>query len=263
MTRSTMPRALFAAVLATLTAFAPTDAAADIVNVQPLLAPADDDGFAGELSGAMNWRTGNVDIFQARASVLMRYRAGMHRFISSSSYELGIKGGADFLDRVFTHLRHQWLLTETLTWETYTQLAADQFKRLQMRVLGGTGPRLEIVSGPAVSLAVALSYMVEHEKFGSGDYVDAGQTETNHRASSYVTGRFAIDPLLAVVHTTYFQPRLDAFADFRLLSQSGLSIKLSEGLGVLVGFTLAYDARPPATIDTLDTTMDVSFALKL
>ena len=129
----------------------------------------------------------------------------------------------------------------------------------------GTGPRFELLPGASVNFAVGLSYMFEVEWLNDGSddagvaYTDSGQEDMNHRASLYLTGRFAVGPGLALVNTTYFQPRLDAFtSDFRVSTDLDLVIKLKKKLALSVGFDLYYDHEPPAGVESLDTKTSVS-----
>ena len=238
-------------------------ASAQIVNVQPLLKSAEP-GFRGAVGGSLTWKTGNVDLLLTKGTVFLRYLQGAHLFLSSSRGELGIKNGDDFLERLFSHARWQWRLGDVVTWETYGQVASDRFKRLRLRGLAGTGPRFRLLDGEAGSLAVAVSYMFEHEQLGASDAADSERVENNHRLSMYVTGELKLDQRLSILHTTYFQPRLDAFIeDFRLLSETTLNVKLTSRLGLGVGFVLAYDSAPPMGVKPLDTATDVSLSLEL
>ena len=253
-----------AAAACVLVATLSAPAAAQIVNVQPLLSDEDGDGFKLEVNGSMTWKTGNVDLFLGKASLLMTYREGIHKLISSSKAEVGLKGGDEFLERVFTHVRYQIFAYEWLTWETYTQAATDRFRRVALRALVGTGPRFELITGPAVVAAVGVSYMFEREVLGSGDQADSGAANNNHRASLFVTGRFTLDPMLSLVHTTYLQPRLDnPIGDVRLASDTSLVVKFNDHLGLSVGFSVTYDSAPPIGVHDVDTATNVGLTFTL
>ncbi len=238
-------------------------AEAQIVNVQPLL-KSPEPGFRGALGGSLTWKTGNVDLLLTKGTVFVRYLRGAHLLLSSSRGELGLKSGDDFLERLFSHLRWQWRFVDAVTWETYGQVASDRFKRLRLRALAGTGPRFQLLDGEAGSLAVAVSYMFEHEQLGASDAADSERVEDNHRLSMYLTGEVKLDDRLSVLHTTYVQPRLDApLDDVRVLSETTLRVKLTERLGLGVGVVFAYDSAPPMDVKLLDTATDVSLSLEL
>lgn len=235
-------------------------ARAQIVNTQPLLSAIVEDGLSGELTGALDWRTGNVDLLRLSGGLLMVYRAHPHTLISSSQLDFGRKSGEDFLLKVFSHLRYQLWLTDDVTWEAYGQLAHDQFKRLSLRALVGTGPRFTLIPGPLVSLYAGVSYMFEYERYSEEEtLVDSGMRENNHRASVYLTGRFQLDDFVTFADTVYYQPRLDAFgSDYRVLNETQLALRFSRSLAMAFTVTIAYDANPPTTVETLDTTTIVS-----
>jgi len=227
---------------------------AQIVNVQPLMsADSGEDAFKGEFGGSLTLKTGNVDLLLASSTLLASYTSGAHKIISSSSAQLGIKSGDEFLERMFTHLRYQIAFVDWLTWETYTQVATDRFRRMALRALVGTGPRIALVEGPAVAFAVAASYMFEREMLGESAFDDSGAAYNNHRLSLYVTGKFILAPLVSLIHTTYFQPRVDDPLDFRLSSETNLGFNLTSSVGLSVGVRVTYDAAPPEGVKDLDT----------
>ncbi len=238
-------------------------ASARVVNVQSLIRPDMPEGLQGELGGSLNYRTGNVDLLLAKASLLASVRSGDHVVISSSLSELGVKGGEDFMERVFSHLRYQWILNPSLTWETFGQIATDRFKRLKLRGLGGTGPRLSLVQGSAVSVALGLAYMFETEELNSSDSLaDGGATDQAHRMTSYLTAKFMLSPDIGLLNTAYYQPRFDDFGgDWRLLNQLDVSLKLSKKFALVVGYEVSYDTAPPESIQELDTSTNVKLVV--
>ncbi|MCB9730490.1 MAG: DUF481 domain-containing protein [Deltaproteobacteria bacterium] len=245
-------------------------ASAQIVNVQPLVTRADTEGFQGELTGSLTLQTGNTELFLVNGGLLALYGHGIHRLISSSAASVGYRGGINgesrFMQRLFTHLRWQVRMPRLVTWETYAQVAQDRFRRLSLRVLGGTGPRFDLIEGPAVSLALGISYMLEHERLSqtelSGGGVEPAREETNHRASLYLSARFIIDPIFSLIHTSYFQPLLtDPFGDFRFSSETGLAIGITKTVSLAVTFSVAYDSDPPVEVRKTDTTTDVKLAV--
>ena len=237
-------------------------AQAQIVNVQPLLGDAETEGLDGELTGSVSWRTGSVDLLLGKVGLLATYSHGRHRLISSSRGELGIKSGDDFLERYFSHLRHQIAINDTFTLEVFGQIATDRFRRMSLRALGGLGPRVRLYGSETLDFAIGVAYMYEREVLGESSYEDSGAIENNHRLTSYLTGTVVVDPRLRLVHTTYFQPRLDAFLDdLRLLSQSHLVVKLTDRLAVTLGLVIAWDRRPPIGVEELDTSLDAKLAV--
>lgn len=229
---------------------------AQIVNTQPLLSKVGGEGFAGELGASIDWRTGNVELLRLIGSLLMLYRSGDHTLIWSSSGDYGTRADAAFIERVFSHLRYQLRASDLVTWEVFVQVSTARFKRLTLRTLVGTGPRWDVVREDSGTLSIGTAYMFEHETLNHSTFADSDRVDDNHRLSLYVTGRVALDDRLTLTHTTYYQPRLDAFAaDFRLYSITNLSISLVKQLALTLGFELGYDSEPPTDVAELDTTL--------
>ena len=244
------------AATAALTLPSPPPAAAQIVDIQPIIADAKKPGFSGEVTAAASWQTGNTDYFLGDLSVLLRYRFGHNLLLWSSSGELGLKSGHPFTESVFSHLRYQYEINDWLTWEAYGQVATNRFQRLVLRGLVGTGPRFELVRTAAIEVAVGLSYMFEYEILSHDSTLpDSGRHDINHRLSSYLTARWRLAKTLSLVETAYCQPRFDLWADFRVLSVTNLVVNVNKTLAVTIGFSVAYDSRPPASIGRLDTSL--------
>ncbi|MGB0589872.1 MAG: DUF481 domain-containing protein [Myxococcota bacterium] len=224
------------------------------MNVQPLVSDAEDtDGFQGEVSASLTLETGSVDLVLVNTALQLSYQFGVHKLISSSTAELGLTDGTTFMESIFTHLRHQVSILDWLTWETYGQVATDRFRRLSLRGLAGTGPRFNLIDGPAVAFALAASYLFEREMLNERNFSDSGAAYNGHRLSMYLTGKFILNPLLSFIHTTYYQPLLTDPLDFRVSSETNLNVKLTDAIGLSVGFILSYDSRPPEDVSDLDT----------
>ena len=81
---------------------------------------------------------------------------------------------------------------------------------------------------------------------------DASETY-EHRWTNYLTKRLAVfEGKLLVQNTLYYQPRMDAFADFRLLDEVEVLAKVTEvfGLGATLG--VLHDSAPPSGVQDTD-----------
>jgi hypothetical protein len=227
---------------------------AQIVNTQPLIARAGTAGLSGELRLNFDWRTGNTDLLRVIGSKLLFYRHHPHTLIWSSRIDYGRADGSDFESQLFSHLRYQHAFSQLFTWEVFLQASTAKIKRLELRALAGTGPRLRLSGSEKQFLALGLSYMFEHERTEQDTLPQAGTRTSHHRLSSYLTARLALAANIICNQTIFFQPRLDAFTgDFRILSISDLAIPLSKRFSLTCSFELAWDKDPPATVKKVDT----------
>jgi hypothetical protein len=207
------------------------------------------------MSGAFSLTRGNIDFFTGRGGALFSYQLGRHRFISSSSMQLGISGSNVFLDRRITHLRYQLSLFDKVGLEALSQLTYDRVWRLRFRAIAGAGVFSHLLRGEHGNLTVGATYLLEGQEFSRGQFPDSGRQALNHRASTYITGRVALDSRVALVQNVFLQPRFDDPSDFRAFIQSDLQVRIIDGkMAVGLVFIFMYDSRPAATIKHVDTT---------
>jgi hypothetical protein len=106
--------------------------------------------------------------------------------------------------------------------------------------------------------------LLEHEIYTGAAGDPAPAPELNHRWSNYLQFGLGLAENLTFHNATFIQPRFDALADYRLLSESALVARVNPLLKIKVAFNLAYDAEPPAAgVEKLDTALATSFLMEL
>jgi hypothetical protein len=238
-------------------------ARAGIYNVQSILATDADEGLSGAIVGSADWRTGNVSYLFLSASPVARYRSGKHLIIGIARGEHKTSRGDTLISRTLEHLRYRYQLGEHVLVESFAQHTFDAVHRLELRGLVGAGPKVDLVDGDDHGLGVGVAYMLEYERLQNDAELDAGQNDLAHRMSSYLVAHYDLDDRVQIVGSTYYQPRLTAFGDARFLGESQLTFKITTRLSFTTALSIAYDSRPPATIDELDTALTSSFSLEL
>lgn len=240
----------------------PTPSQARIVNVESAASRDAQEGISAELSGALLWSTGNTDVAQASGSIGLLYLDGPHRIFLSARAAYGLDKGETYVNNHFEHLRYRHRLGSLFSGEAFVQHEFDEFRRLQFRGLLGLGPRVELVFAEGWELALGTAWMLEIERISDDGAPDAGERERNYRWSNYLAMGGEIIEGIALTHTLYVQPRFDDFSDHRLLSESAAILGVKEWLAVRLAFTAAYDSRPPAEVDSLDTLFNTSLVFR-
>ena len=95
-----------------------------------------------------------------------------------------------------------------------------------------------------------------------GDEEDAVEVDALHRWSNYLSLEWRASDIATVSHTTFAQPRLDDFADLRVLSELELALAVTERVRVRLNFTLTHDSRPPTDVNTTDTRTKTALTVK-
>jgi Protein of unknown function, DUF481 len=238
-------------------------ARAQIVNVQGALAKAPaQDGLVGQLELKLSWREGNNPLFDIGGGGHLVIRRGPVIGLLLARGEYGTSGGVTLARKSFEHARARIELDARWRWEVLGQHEYDQFRRLSLRAIAGTGPALQIVDSQPLNLLAGAAYLFEYERLDRRDgALDAGQRTTAHRASIYLTGHEEPSPGVLFVETIYAQPRLDDPGDIRVLGELAAQTRLSARIALRNSFTVAYDRTPPDGVRRYDTALEVAIIL--
>ena len=111
--------------------------------------------------------------------------------------------------------------------------------------------------------------MLEYEKISSsldatGNVLaDAGESNVDHRLSNNVFANWIINERLQIVYTNYFQPRINDFKDFRILSRLSVSVPFFSHVEIELSKSMACDRCPPSAADNLDISLDNTLCISI
>lgn len=238
-------------------------AEAQIVNVQSRFADALPEGLHGAAEASTDWRTGSNDYLTLKGAVTAHYKNDPSLVLMLVSGEYGVASELRTLAKTLEHLRYRHHWSEHWSSEFFLQHEYDGFRRLTSRGLAGVGGRYQFVSEKRGSLALGVAGMFDFEKLTVGEFSDSGRTYDQARFSSYAIGRLLLAEGVNLVQTLYYQPKMDDFADWRLLEEASLVVQPTKRFGISVGVVIAYDSRSPESVARLDTqvksTLGISF----
>lgn len=234
-------------------------AQAQIVNVQGALArPPAKDGTTGQVELKLNWREGNNPLFDLGGAGTVVVRRGRVLGLALARGEYGTSSGLTLTKKSFEHVRTRVELDCRWRWEAFAQHEYDQFRRLSLRALAGTGPAFQLIDGKSSTMLAGAAYLYEYERLDTRPgTLDAGERRTVSRGSVYVTGHEDLPTGIAIVETLYVQPRLDHPGDVRVLGELALVSKLSSQIALKNSLNVAYDRTPPDGIKRYDTQLEL------
>lgn len=239
---------LFAAAFWSGTGFA------QIVNVHNRFLDSSEEGLHGALEASVDWRTGSNDYLTLKAGGGLKGAWGRNVLLGLVEGETGQVEGTRTLNRTLEHVRHRYHFSDVVASEAFLQHEFNEFRRLQLRVLLGAGPRFQVVRGERGGLAVGVALMLERERLrDDAEASDAQRLVTEYRASSYLLGNVRVMEGFSIVQTVFLQPRLSSPSDFRAMSDTSLVAQANERLSMTVGFVAFYEASPPVGVEKLDT----------
>jgi hypothetical protein len=225
--------------LAVLLLFFSINVFSQVVNIESRRLRSDSLGWLGgaELNFALSKQVERIYDFGAKLHIQYKGKKDLWLFLNEYRHIEGAK--TNFVNSGFVHVRYNYKVTpELLRWEVFTQYQFNGVLDVRTRALIGTGPRFKIFDSDVFRVYAAALYMYEYE-----ENIKRTIFLRNHRASSYIT--FTIDPgTFEFIHTTYYQPNLVNFKDFRISSQSDLLFEIFKQLKFKTGFAYRYESEP-------------------
>ncbi|HTN94423.1 MAG TPA: DUF481 domain-containing protein [Gallionella sp.] len=247
---------LYASVLAAIGAFAlfPPSASA-IVNVEQAIIGKPSEGFHASMDLLASGASGNTNTSSTKANLLSLFQHGEHTEFLQLQYAYGKSDGQVDTDHAFAHLRHRTAINQDWAVEGFAQVGRDPFARLTRRTLFGGGMRWAILEQENRS-AVYLGFGVFHEYEILTDTLgtDDPREENLWRANSYLVFKHHLDEQVGLYSTTYYQPAFSETADYRLLEQASVLVKLRDDLDFKISLDYSFDSMPPQTVQKRDLT---------
>ncbi len=242
----------FLVALCAVATFWPSEGRAQ-VNIEALSVTSPPLGRSGSIGGDLSLRSGNVDF------VALDLRARMYEVTPTEIRLLVGSGGLGFLDRSrfsssgLVHYRRTYTdVFDDISPEWYAQANYDRSQLLRFRAVGGAGLRTAFAQGEWGQFGAGSAVMMEYENLTLPDSSVHPENTLEARWSNFLTFRVVPSETLVITSTTYIQPAVVDFGDYRALENMRLAATVTETLALTVSFDLRYDSRPPESISSLD-----------
>ncbi|MFT4805678.1 MAG: hypothetical protein ACI9YE_002901, partial [Psychroserpens sp.] len=139
------------------------------------------------------------------------------------------------------HLRYNRKISERVKWEAFTQAQYDAISEIDFRGLIGTGPRFKLTKSDDYRFYLGTLIMYEYEKASS---VISNRTQNDLRGSVYLSFSLYPTETISIISTSYYQPKLNEFSDYRFSSNTSLLFEIFKNLAFKTNFNFFYDAIP-------------------
>jgi len=234
-------------ILHVLLIFFPAVASAQIVNIETQRIRNDTIGFDGRIEGNVEMSQNTTFLFSANTKAQVQYKWKRDLLLALGDWRFTVGDGQRFQNDAMGHLRYNHMFLRWLNLEVFGQLQFNELLNVRLRALAGAGPRFKVTpSRPAwdnYRLYVGTLYMFEYEEVSVDDTI-----HRDHRMSGYLS--FTVDPpgTLAFTGTTYYQPLLKNWADFRVSGTYVLGFNFFRRFAFKVEYSFLYDSRPPTGV---------------
>ncbi len=216
---------------------------AQIMNIENSRIKNDTTGWAGSMEMSFQYIKNTKELLTAGSKIHVQFKTNRSLYLWLTNYNLAKSGSTAIADAGSQHLRYNYKIKPWLTAEIFTQLQYNNSLNIKLRWLLGTGPRFKMIKTPNFALYSAVLYMYEYE-----DLINPDLLNHDHRISSYISYTLKFRDNLSIINTTYYQPKLDDFADFRLAAYTDLKIKISKHFAFKISYIYTYDSAPAASI---------------
>lgn len=228
--------------------------ASAVVNIEDMRPGEPAEGLSGRVHVAVGGSSGSVDKIAANADGRVQWHRADDTYFATASYAYGESRGLRDANAAFLHLRHIHRLDKLRSRELFAQWESNEFARLSSRALLGTGLRFALQNEPgrrSTHLGTGAFYSVEQLDDHAG-YTDHGRHEY-WRFNFYLSHKHRLNEQMQLASTTYYQPAIGAIADYRLLEQAALNIKMTERLSLELSLNILHDNRPPQGVEKTET----------
>jgi len=222
---------------------------AQIVNIEKKRLGKFEEGWFGNVDLGVNLTQNTKTIWQIQNRANVQRNWKRHSLMVMGDVKLVMVESDRFLNSGFGHLRYNRPLSKSrrITLEAFSQFSYNKPQRIDRRGLNGLGARFSPIVQDSLEVHIGTLIMHENELIS-----DTSLINIDWRASTYLSLTAQFNPKIALNSITYFQPRLDEPADFRLSNESSLIFSISKRFAFRVTWNMVYDTKPPGEVPELN-----------
>ena len=211
---------------------------AQILNIESYRIHTDTTGWAGKIGLDFSMIKNTKSLMLIGNTTHVQYKTKKNLFLLLGKYNLLVSDDDNLIDKSILHFRHNYYFTKRTIGEWFVQGQHNAVSKIDFRGLLGAGMRFKLSKNDKFRYYLGTTMMYEHEK------TTLGITGDLWRWSNYFS--FTLIPVktMSFVSTTYYQPALSAFDDYRIASQNVFTFLLSKHLNFKTTFNYNFDSSP-------------------
>ena len=226
-----------------------TNVHAQLVNIESRRMQTDTLRFAGNINITLNHRrTNDVTLteFKSNLSAQIKSKNLRHTYLVLGNYAFTQSNSATLANVAFGHLRYNYKYKDWLRWEVYTQLQLNELLSLKYRFLSGAGARFKLTHGETFKAYIGVSAFYEHELVEDDIQIEEAR---NVRMSNYFSFSIKLPKKRGeFASTTYYQPLINFWADYRITTQSLIELHITKHLSFITSVNYLFDYNPPVGV---------------
>ena len=229
---------------------------AQILNAESLRKVSDTSGFSGATSLNFALKRTTNDHLTISNAIHVQYKMHSHLILFKNDIVFEKVEGDKLENSWISHLRYNYQLRPRIAWEVFTQGQFNKVSLIDFRGLIGTGPRFKLTNNENYRFYLGTLVMFEYEE----TLDNVTPLQRNFRGSAYLS--FSLYPTknVSITSTTYFQPLLSQWSDYRISSQTSLLLPIVKSFSVSINHTFTYDTFPAVGIPNSQYSFTTGFA---
>jgi len=217
---------------------------AQIINTESLRMVTDTSGWSGSIGLNVGFIKNVKDLVRIKNDIHIQYKQPKHLILFMNHIGFDRADGADFVNKGVQHLRYNYRFHKRVAWEAFIQNQYNAVSKIAYRRLAGTGFRAKLTKSEKYKAYFGSLLMFEKEKTTETPLV----FHEDWRSSSYISFSLYFNKKVSLISTTYYQPLLNQFSDYRVSNQSTLALKIYKNLSFKSVLNFMYDAFPVAAV---------------
>ncbi len=211
-----------------------------IINTESFRIVTDTTGWVGKAELNINYAKNIIRILQIQNNIHVQYKTEKHLFMFVNKIGFQSVDKSDFVNNGIQHFRYNYKFKPKVSLEFFLQNQYNAISKIKYRRLIGFGSRFKFGKSEKYKFYLGTLLMYEYENSD-----DAFNTiHKDWRNSSYFSFSLYFNKKTSLTSTTYYQPRLDLFTDYRILHQSYFKFEIAKNLSYKTSFSYTYDAFP-------------------
>jgi hypothetical protein len=222
-----------------------TSSYSQVINVETLRRVTDSAKWTGSLSLDISLIKNKNSIFKVANKAHIQYNNKKDLWLFVNDLKFEKLEGNSFVNKGTQHFRYNRKVSEYIKMEAFLQAQYDAISEIDFRGLAGLGPRFKLYANDNYRFYLGTLVMYEYEKASN---IIEDRVQKDFRGSAYASFSLYPTDYLSIISTSYYQPKLKAFKDYRLSTDTSMLFKILETLAFKTTFTYSFDAFPVATI---------------
>jgi putative salt-induced outer membrane protein YdiY len=219
-------------------------ATAQILDAESLRKVTDTTGWSGTLSANFALKRNVNDFLVLGSDIHIQYKNEKNLWLFKNDFGFEKIDDNKFENSGITHVRYNYRYRPRVAWEIFVQGQYNKVNLIGFRALAGTGPRFKITNSEKYKFYLGTLIMFEYEDVTDG----ITPLQRDLRGSSYLSFSLYPSEHVTLVSTTYYQPNLSAFEDYRISNKSSMLVGLFANFSLKVSYSFIFDTFPAVGI---------------